>query len=66
MGLCGGGAGGNMRLKPHCANHSNMKKNRHKAAAFHLNSRFFMNGKCQIGFPKPLWPASHELTMLFW
>lgn len=33
----------------------------------HLNSRNFMNGKCQgIGFPKPLWPASHELTMLFW
>ena len=33
----------------------------------HLNSRNFMNGKCQgIAFPKPLWPASHELTMLFW
>lgn len=26
-----------------------------------------MNGKCQgIGFPKPRWPVSHELTMLCW
>lgn len=73
-------AGGNIWLNPHSANHGNMKKKKKHIwkntdtrlqpdlfSLFHLNSRNFMNGKCQgIGFPKPLWPVSHELTMLFW
>ena len=56
-------AGWNIWRTLHSANHSNMKKHimkkhRHQADLFsllHLNSRNFMNGKCQgLGFPKPL------------